>query len=107
MNVGDWVLIRNFNKRSKLDPLFQPKPCMVIEVENGWVVLERDVSIYRRHLDDVKPVHYQPPQQNDTNIATDTQWQWEIPNKMRRILADSCFLTKFQRQSLLMKLLNC
>ena len=36
---------------------------------------------YRRHLDDVKPAHYQSAQQNDTNTATDTQWQWKIPEQ--------------------------
>ena len=83
VGTGDWVLIRNFNKKSKFDPLFQPKPCMVKQSENGWVVLERDGSSYRRHLDDIKPLQYQPPQKNATDIAadTDTEWQWKIPEQ--------------------------
>ena len=83
VGIGDWVLIRNFNKKSKFDPLFQPKPCMVKQSENGWVVLERDGSSYRRHLDDIKPLQYQPPQKNATDIAadTDTEWQWKIPEQ--------------------------
>ena len=56
--VGDTVLIRNFNKTSKYDPLFQRSPLVVKEVQNNGrcLILQRlsDGKVYQRHPDDVK-----------------------------------------------------
>ena len=53
---GDWVLIRNFSKTSKFDPIFQTEPCKVTEISDGWVAVEREGIRYRRHRDDIKVV---------------------------------------------------
>ena len=52
--IGDLVLIRNFNKRSKYDPYFQPEPCYVKSILQNYLLLERNGTEYRRHPDDVK-----------------------------------------------------
>ena len=79
VKIGDWVLIRNFTKRSKFDPLFQPEPCMVTEIMDGWVALERAGTRYRRHRDDIKAVpDYQPISHPPSNMQTGQQTQWEF-----------------------------
>ncbi len=56
--VGDTVLIRNYNRTSKYHPYFQYSPLQVMEVQNNGrcLVLQRisDGAVYRRHPDDVK-----------------------------------------------------
>ena len=84
VKVGDWVLIRNFTKRSKFDPCFQPEPCKVTEVSDGWIALERAGTHYRRHLDDIKfipdyqPVSH-PPSNPPSDMLTAQQLQCEFP----------------------------
>ena len=78
--TGDWVLIRNFTKRSKFDPHFQPEPCRVTEVSGGWVALERAGTRYRRHLDDIKALpDYQPVSHPPSNMQDGQQMQWTFP----------------------------
>ena len=92
INEGEWVLIRNFNKSSKFDPIFQQEPCKVISVENPWVKLERNGTIYRRHLDDIKPcVHMQKqlhvaPKQNKAITEADVIQMWQ--RKLQLCLPD-------------------
>ena len=56
--VGDIVLVRNFNKSSKYDPYFQYDPLEIIQVNNNGrcLTLRRlnDGKSYQRHPDDVK-----------------------------------------------------
>ena len=81
VKIGDWVLIRNFTKRSKFDPLFQPEPCMVTEILDGWVVVERAGTRYTRHRDDIKTVpNFQPISPPPSNMEARQQIQWEFPS---------------------------
>ena len=66
VEIGDWVLIRNFDKESKFDPVFQPDPCQVTEVANGWIEVERNGRSYRRHLDDIKEIPNEPKEGTQT-----------------------------------------
>ena len=66
INVGDRVLIRNFTRKSKFEPLF---PQVIFEVvsisRNNTVVTvrrEEDDRLFRRHPDDIKVVNGLPPQ---------------------------------------------
>ena len=56
-NIGDKVLIRNFNKSSKYDPYFQSKPCIVKDMLQNNLFLECSDTLYKRHPDDVKFYH--------------------------------------------------
>ena len=38
--IGDTVLIRNFNKRKKLDPLFLPEPYLVWGIAPNYVLIK-------------------------------------------------------------------
>ena len=70
LNIGDTVLLQNYNKTSKFDPTFQPEPCKIVDTDQRghFLVIEReDGRIFHRHSDDVKHFtgHFMP------NIATD------------------------------------
>ena len=57
---GELVLLRNFNKTSKFDPIFNPEPYMILEVDPvaKKLVLESSTSRQTiRHPDDVKSYH--------------------------------------------------
>ena len=56
-NIGDKVLIQNFNKSSKYDPYFQSKPCIVKDIFQNNLLLEHNNTLYKRHPDDVKFYH--------------------------------------------------
>ena len=56
-NISDKVLIRNFNKSSKYDPYFQGEPCIVKDILQNNLLLERNGTLYKRHHDDVKFCH--------------------------------------------------
>ena len=53
---GEVVLIRNLNKSSKYDPVFQPLPCTIVAIADKGrrLTLERDGKTYCWHPDDVK-----------------------------------------------------
>ena len=71
LNIGDTVLLRNYNKTSIFNPTFQPESCKIVDTDQRGLfqVIEREADgrIFRRHQDDVKPFtgHFMP------NIATD------------------------------------
>ena len=54
--IGNTVLIRNFNKRKKIYPLSLPEPYVVRDITPNYVLIksERDGSYYKRHPDDIK-----------------------------------------------------
>ena len=58
VSVGDTVLMRNHNKRSKFQPTFLPEPFKVINVSQSGriLVIERSSNgkVFRRHPDDIK-----------------------------------------------------
>ena len=58
--VGDLVLIRNYEKTSKYDPLFQYSPLTITDIHNDGrcLTLQRnsDGKTFKRHPDDVKPL---------------------------------------------------
>ena len=62
--IGDTVLIRNYNKTSKYDPYFQYSPLTVTDIQNDGrcLTLQRnsDGRLLQRHPDDVKM--YRGPQ---------------------------------------------
>ena len=60
--VGDLVLLRDYPRKGKFDPLYCKEVAEVIQLEDkGVVVRESDGRIKRRHKDDVK--RYFKPQQ--------------------------------------------
>ena len=58
---GDRVLLRNYKRTSKFQPLFLPDPFTVTSVDGAKITAERDGKVLKRHLDDVKtlPVNVQ------------------------------------------------
>ena len=56
--VGDTVLLRNYKKTSKFQPLFLPEPCTILNTaDNGRFLLmewKSDEKTFWRHPDDVK-----------------------------------------------------
>ena len=82
--VGDKVLIRNFNKTSKYDPLFQTSPLVITDVQNNGrcLTLQRlsDGKVYQRHPDDVKPYKGTaatlPPPQQQQQLTTPANEQF-------------------------------
>ena len=69
--VGDIVLMRNYDKTSKYDPLFQFSPLMVTEVQNGGrcLTIQRisDGMTFKRHPDDLKPFKQHNTMQQSSN----------------------------------------
>lgn len=56
VNIGDTVLVRNYRKTIKFEPLFMRQPFKVVNVDrtkNEITVQRGDVSL-KRHLDDLK-----------------------------------------------------
>ena len=68
--IGDKVLIRNFNNLSKYDPYFQGKPCIVKDILQNNLLLERNDTLYKRHPDDVKFYHGESEKNHKHEIAT-------------------------------------
>ena len=66
INVGDRVLVRNFTRKSKFEPLFPQVIFEVIDISRNNTVVtvkrEGDDRLFRRHPDDVKVVNGLPPQ---------------------------------------------
>jgi len=54
--VGDIVLIRNYNKKRKFDPLFLTQTYSVIETSDHYVTVRnnKDNNVLKRHRDDIK-----------------------------------------------------
>ena len=77
---GDWVLIRNFSKTSKFDPIFQTEPCKVTEISDGWVVVEREGIRYRRHRDDIKVVPDYQLISHPAPMQAEQHMQWAFTN---------------------------
>ena len=71
--VGDEVLIRNYEKTSKFDPLFQYCPLTITSIHNNGrcLTLQRqsDGKMFNRHPDDVKPF-FQPSNTTPTDTLT-------------------------------------
>ena len=59
--AGELVLLRNYDKTSKFNPVFKPEPYVVLEVDPvaKKLILESTATSRRsiRHPDDVKPYH--------------------------------------------------
>ena len=69
-NIGDKVLIRDFNKSSKYDPYFQSEPCIVKGILQNNLLLEQDDTLYKRYPDDVKFYHGESEKNHKHEIAT-------------------------------------
>lgn len=60
IQLGDMVLVRNFDRRSKFEPLFKPVPYTVVnvnETRNKFQVKGDDEGMLIRHPDDLKPFY--------------------------------------------------
>ena len=57
--VGDHVLVRNYKKSSKYDPIFLPQPYIITNVDHNTkkVTVQIDNQTLIRHPDDIKPYH--------------------------------------------------
>jgi hypothetical protein len=56
--IGDDVMLRNYRKSSKFDPVFLPEHCEIVECSDDGQFLtierKRDGRIFKRHPDGVK-----------------------------------------------------
>lgn len=66
IHIGDNVLIRNFNKSRKFDPIFSPESYEVTEIiprkHSVIVTRKTDGKKLTRHLDDIKPFFETKPE---------------------------------------------
>ena len=91
LNIGDTVLLQNYNKTSKFDPTFQPEPCKIVDTDQRghFLVIEREADgcIFCRDPDDVKHFtgHFMP------NIATDHP----LHNRKKQLVSGIVSLTIF------------
>ena len=84
VSVGDQVLVRNYQKRSKFEPLFLPDPFVITAIRDQGRKLELekidDGKVLYRHLDDIKksviPNIY--PEVSKENISDHWNNQWNI-----------------------------
>ena len=84
--VGDQVLVRNFNRTRKFQPLFMKRPYNIDEInqETMIVTVSRDGSTLNRHPDDLKPYHEQMTVPVARGSVT---WEDELePNGMPSVL---------------------
>ena len=65
MSAGDIVMIRNYKKHCKFDPVFIPEPFKVSDVSKDGrlfnIVRDGDGKTFGRHPDDFKPFKGQFP----------------------------------------------
>ena len=56
IDIGDRMLIRNYPKQHKFDPLFLPQPYIVVSTNKNYVTVhnESDGGVLNRHRDDIK-----------------------------------------------------
>ena len=83
--VGDQVFVRNYNRRSKFDPLFETVPSMIVEINdigNKITIRRKDNTILVRHPDDLKQcyeVEYEYAGQFEDSYADiENSWNEEI-----------------------------
>ena len=59
-DIGDRILIRNYRKQHKSDPLFLPQPYIVISTNKNYVTIQNkfDGGVLNRHRDDIKVLPY-------------------------------------------------
>lgn len=79
--VGDTVLLRNFKRKIKFDPIFMDIPYQITSVDKNRNMLEvrNKDSILIRHPDDVKPWFDSPPPQATDQARTNVD---EWPTQM-------------------------
>ena len=80
-SVGDEVLVRNYKKSSKFQPIFIPEPYVVTQInDNGryYLTLERvsDGQILKRHPDDVKFDTAHSRADSDIAIEMGERYNW-------------------------------
>ena len=73
LQIGDCVFMRNNNKTSKFQPTFGPDTFIITALGKGGATIMStcDNSIYRRHLDDIRPAPKSTPVENDNIILFD------------------------------------
>ncbi len=83
INTGSLVLVRDWSRKSKFDPIFLPSPFVVQKINKEMKsALLKDLTSTRtllRHLDDIKKCHYNPDNlplqvqepQNETMVEND------------------------------------
>ena len=84
ISIGDQVLTRNFNKRSKFEPIFQKEPWVVISNNalGNKVFIEREGRTLCRHPDDLK-IYFDDAERIEENLTE------ELPEK------DESFVSEF------------
>ena len=59
--VGDKVLLREYPRGKKFDPVYSTEPAEIISIEQkGVKVVDSSGKVKRRHKDDIKPYHEVP-----------------------------------------------
>ena len=84
VSVGDQVLVRNYKKRSKFDPIFLPEPFVITEIRDQGRKLELekidDGKVLYRHPDDIKKTVISDRHSETSNENTSDPWndQWDL-----------------------------
>ena len=77
IKIGNTVLIRDLNKRSKFDPMFPKVFYKVISISRNNTVItikrDNDGKVFRRHPDDVKVWNIPIPQQREEESFQQTE----------------------------------
>ena len=92
LQVGGTVLLRNYNKTSKFDPVFSPELCTIVNTDQQGrcLVLEQesDGRIFKRHSNDVKPFTSNNSQSASTTNNVETPSEQEIAQMWQQMFND-------------------
>ena len=87
VSVGDYILVRNFQKSSKFQPTFLPEPFVVTSIKDHGRKLEverlSDGRNFYRHPDDVKITNIPYDAVSEKKVTVEPQWEkhWDILNE--------------------------
>ena len=83
IDIGDRILIRNYQKQPKFDPLFLPQPYIVISTNKNYVTVQNefDRGVLNRHRDDIKVLPYISQTADNINNNDKTENDTKQSNK--------------------------
>ena len=83
IDIGDRIIIRNYRKQHRFDPLFLPQPCIVISSSKKYVTVQNefDGGVLNRHRDDIKVLPYIPQTADSINENDETENDKKQSNK--------------------------
>ena len=111
---GDIVLVQDFSKKSKFDPIFLPASFVVVEHQDEFksVLVERlnVLKIVLGYLDDVKEFHGNPHSDNEssstrnetlTSKVEETNQQDLIDEKMAMLVRKTKLITPHEAEKII------